>query len=431
MRQTFTLSSVKLLLGWGLICLCGWGCTPDIDGDRPRAGNLNVTRLAAVGDGYTAGYSNGGLTYDSQQKAFPLLVVKQLREIQYLPFSTPWVEENGSGYISLSKVEMPSCEQIEPRPILNLHQETFSWRTNIAEGGPYDNLGIPGMSVDKMDVGASLQENTYLHRVLTDTEAGSYVDLLYEHPADMFVFWMGLTDLLEYALSGGTEGSALTGTSRFGEQYSEMLSLLAQSNRETTLILLNLPNPINFPYFSAVPYQLPNETICNGASLPLYIETEGGNEVRIATQSDRILLGVADSIGYYGGNNHWGLQADTPIPDRWVLDATEIQKLREHLAAYNSLIYERALPGASNPSNKFVLVDLYQLFENITQGHTEDGVDVSMEYLSGGIFSIDGYSLTPRGNALIANATIQSINNNFGSSIPTLNITDFEGVIFP
>ena len=429
MIKTFTLCPVSF---FGILVLAGlglWGCGPDIDGDRPRAGNLKFRHMAALGDAYTSGYSNGGLTLSSQEKAFPNLVAEQLSEIRYLTFSTPWLEENGSGYLSLSEVIPSDCAQLEPQPVLLKHSETFSWRRNISSTGPYDNLGIPGLSMEKIDWVAPLQDNAYLDRILSDTDGGRYLDLLYNHPADMYLVWFGLTDLLNYAQSGGTVNP--TSGSVFASKYSELVELLSQNYEETTLILLNLPDPLNFPYFSALPHQLPNETTCNGASVPIFIETQGGAEVRIATQNDRLLLGAADSLAFYGGQAFWGREAANPVPDHWVLDMQEIQVLQEHLAAYNSLIYEKALSHSGSNTTKTVLVDLFRLFENIAQGHTEDGVNVTMEYLNGGIFSIDGLSLTPRGNAVIANASIESINSFFGSSIPTLNITDFEGVIFP
>jgi lysophospholipase L1-like esterase len=60
-----------------------------------------------------------------------------------------------------------------------------------------------------------------------------------------------------------------------------------------------------------------------------------------------------------------------------------------------------------------------------------DGVSANSSYISGGIFSLDGVHLTPRGYAIVANEYIKAINKTYNASIPTVNISNYRGVKFP
>ncbi|HUR10003.1 MAG TPA: hypothetical protein VM012_01465, partial [Flavitalea sp.] len=60
-----------------------------------------------------------------------------------------------------------------------------------------------------------------------------------------------------------------------------------------------------------------------------------------------------------------------------------------------------------------------------------NGVGVKADFVTGGAYSLDGIHLTPRGNALLANEFIKSINNKYGSTIPAIDATKYKGVVFP
>jgi lysophospholipase L1-like esterase len=76
--------------------------------------------------------------------------------------------------------------------------------------------------------------------------------------------------------------------------------------------------------------------------------------------------------------------------------------------------------------------DAYTFLNNIKQhGMVVDGVSVNSNYISGGLFSLDGVHLTPRGYSIVANEFIKAINAKYGSSIPLVNVSDYRGVKFP
>jgi len=56
-------------------------------------------------------------------------------------------------------------------------------------------------------------------------------------------------------------------------------------------------------------------------------------------------------------------------------------------------------------------------------------VPVNAAFITGGVFSLDGVHLTPRGNAIAADEFIKAINDKYGSKIPLLDVSTFKGVL--
>lgn len=61
----------------------------------------------------------------------------------------------------------------------------------------------------------------------------------------------------------------------------------------------------------------------------------------------------------------------------------------------------------------------------------ESGADVSSAFITGNLYSLDGIHLTPLDYAITANGFIKAINSQYGSSIPIVEVSTFEGVKFP
>lgn len=58
-----------------------------------------------------------------------------------------------------------------------------------------------------------------------------------------------------------------------------------------------------------------------------------------------------------------------------------------------------------------------------SSGIVVPGTDVpySVDYATGGIFSVDGLNFTPAGNALFANEFIKAINDRFDAELPLIS----------
>ena len=83
-------------------------------------------------------------------------------------------------------------------------------------------------------------------------------------------------------------------------------------------------------------------------------------------------------------------------------------------------------------NNNLVYLDMNEFFDSFANGgRTIQGINYTLEYISGGIFSLDGYTLTPRGNAILANEIIKKINRQYNSKIPEVDVSQFETVALP
>lgn len=115
------------------------------------------------------------------------------------------------------------------------------------------------------------------------------------------------------------------------------------------------------------------------------------------------------------------------IPDGAVLDMTEVNEIRTSTAAFNAKIKSVAqIKGLA-------IVDADAIFKQIITNNGIDGVSVNTAFISGGLFSLDGVHLTPKGYAIVANQFVKAINAQYQVKIPLIDINarNFRGVLFP
>lgn len=139
-------------------------------------------------------------------------------------------------------------------------------------------------------------------------------------------------------------------------------------------------------------------------------------------------LGVAKpNDGSTGIPNPPVTQLPNPIPDFAVLDATEVQQIRTATTDYNTKLRSAAdIKGLA-------VVDAATLFNQIIQNNGIDGVKINSAFISGGLFSLDGIHLTPKGYAVVANQFIKAINAKYEAKIPLIDVNslNLRTVLFP
>lgn len=121
----------------------------------------------------------------------------------------------------------------------------------------------------------------------------------------------------------------------------------------------------------------------------------------------------------------FGLHKQNPIPDIYVLDANESGRAKAAVNSYNKIIKGIAT------SKGLAYVDANSFLSNVTKGAYYDAISTKASFISGGVFSLDGVHLTPRGNALAANEFIKAINGTYKTVIPVVNPGKYPGVRFP
>ncbi|WP_316848382.1 G-D-S-L family lipolytic protein [Pedobacter psychrodurus] len=409
-------------------------CKPDIETPAgTTAGQANFSKYIAVGNSLTSGFADGGLYLEGQKVAYPNLIAAKMATVGGGAFTSPFFTEehaNGSGYIALTAL-------VNGTPTLTPVIEKLAYRDPAKHldkySGEIQNLGIPGMRVDlSFDPTLTFSAaNSYFERLLPDAQVGkiNYFQYIQGRNHTFFSLWLGNNDVLGYALNGavtapGDPTTVLTDKVTFSSLYANLVNVLTAGGQKG--IVGTIPDVTAIPYFNTVTVAalLNAAKAINPAAAAIYIQT-GTGAVRAATAEDLIRLPF-QSAGLFGqGAIPYGLHPLNPIANNWVLDKDEVIKVKDYVNSYNSSIKSLAT------GKGLAIADTYTYFNQVKIGIALQGVNINSAFITGGAFSLDGIHLTPRGNAVIANVFIDAINAKYGSTVPTVDITQYRGVKFP
>jgi hypothetical protein len=192
------------------------------------------------------------------------------------------------------------------------------------------------------------------------------------------------------------------------------------------------------PYFTTIPWngltldEANNTTLnaiynplgfyFNVGSNPFMIVDSSANQfaVRQILSTELLLLSLPlDSVKC----NQMGVLF--PIRDEFVLDLEEMNYLRDKIASYNMVI--RSL--ASQYGLAIVNLDVFS--KQLKSGFAYNGVTMSSRFVSGGAYSLDGIHLNAKGNALLANEFLKSINQKYKARIPLVDANAYNATFFP
>jgi len=141
----------------------------------------------------------------------------------------------------------------------------------------------------------------------------------------------------------------------------------------------------------------------------------GLTQMRQATAEDLFVLPASSFIGseVIVGNPLTVNGVAIPLADKWVLTPEEQEEIATATMAYNSIIESVV---TSDPTN-LALVDLNSILNQAaTMGIQFDDYTMNTDLVFGGLVSLDGIHLTPRGYALMANSFLEAIDTTFGSN---------------
>jgi hypothetical protein len=424
-------------------------CERKIDELTVSKGAADFSRFVAVGNSMMAGYSDGALYHSGQANSIPNLLAKQFALAGGGTFVQPVVNSEygvdfpGSmprlvlGY----KADCKGVTGLSPIPYIGERDPV------LPVGHQVNNLGIPGAKSFHMIFPGYANYNPYYARFAS----GMTKMVIEEIPAlnpSFFAVWLGDNDVLSYALTGGV-GDSITSPQFFGYAMGNVVgSLVANGSKG---VLANIPDITAIPFFTTVPYNglvlTQNQADSINMAMQLYqlpfVYTAGPNpfiiadptsphpyfKVRQMQPGELVLLSVPqDSLKCKGmgiidpGNP---LAGPYPIPTQYVLTLDEVTNIQTATAAYNQIIADLAV------TYQLGVVDMNSNLKKIQQGIVWDGVKMNAKFISGGVFSLDGVHLNARGNAVAANYFIDAINAQYASTLPYLNITEYQGVVYP
>ena len=360
--------------------------------------------------------------------------------------------------------------------------------TNILTG-PFNNMGVPGAKSFHLvapgygNIANLPAANPYFIRFASSPDATVIADAAAQNPS-FFSLWIGNNDILSYATSGGvgvdqngnlnpaTYGSNdITDPNVFASIYSQEVDALNAS--ASGGVLFNIPDVTSIPFFTTVPYNaIPldantaagvNEAYAQyNSGLVLYaaggaitaqerdarmikfqegqnavvIEDEnltalpnpaGGTlpKIRQATAQDLLLLTTSSKLGTLADPNDPSsvIGVGVPLGDGDVLIPEEQALVTAAQTSFNATI------AAIAQAKGLALVDARATLQQLANGGIAfDAGTLTSTFATGGAFSLDGVHPTPRGYAYLANLAIEAINSTYGSTVPKVNIGDYNTV---
>jgi hypothetical protein len=231
--------------------------------------------------------------------------------------------------------------------------------------------------------------------------------------------WIGNNDVLGAALRGrAIEGVTLTPKALFRQVYGNVVAALRATG--ATLVAANLPDVTTIPFVTTIPPIVVNPAnrqpvIVNGQTVPLIGPNGPIAQNTLVTLAASSLL--AQGIGIPAALGGRG----TGLPDEVLLEAGEVTIIREFVTA-NNLAIREICQAAGVP-----VLDVNNLLRELAEGgRSYGGIDLSADFLTGGVFSYDGVHPTDLGYAVVANEFINVINAN-GGSLPHVDLSPFLG----
>lgn len=449
-----------------------WACQPEINEFEPSKGTADFTTYLSAGNSLTAGYADGALYRSGQENSYANLIAMQLESVgRKGEFKIPYINsEDGvgtAGSMLVTKRVMgfstdclgtTSLAPVFANPNASQQDLAVLIGTPISADGPFNNIGVPGAKIGHLLAPGYGSLNPYYGRFASAPGNAIINEIAAINPT-FFTLWIGNNDVLGYATSGGV-GDVITpvfGTPGTGFAASLEVILASLEASATAGAIANIPDVTSIPFFTTVPYNpivLQDQSLVdqlnagyaqyNGAmqqfGLPYRINFSlGANpmvivdasipvppgyemlKIRQITEDELVLLTIPqDSIKCA----YWGSQK--PIPDQFILTATELAKISAAIEAFNYTITNAA------QLHNLALVDMNGVMKQIAStGLIYDGVAFSNVFVRGNGFSTDGVHLTPQGNALVANLFIEAINSKYNASIPKVNVATFDAVLLP
>jgi len=391
-------------------------CEPSVDSFMPSRGTADFSNYVAVGDSYTAGYTDGALGKRGQESGFSCILATQLAHVGGNGFHQPEVKEGSVGSTTLPDGSKSGYYELKvgenglaPVPGPG-NMAIFADRLYNADK-PFQNFGIPGAKSSHLLAPGYATLNPFYARFASSSTTTVLADVLVTDPS-FISLWIGGNDVLTYALEGG-EADQITDPVMFTAYMNGLVSQLFANGRKGAVA--NIPSINDIPYF--------NHILSNG-HLPLIIKDESApGEVRQLLEGEKILLGASPLL-----EADYGQSIDKPLPAKYVLDLEEVKAINDATEKYNKVIYDLC----HSSDFEIAFVDLHEVMKELTDtGIVVDGQLFSSKFVTGGAFSLDGIHANGKGSAIIANTFIDAINKKYNASVPRANVNDYDGVLFP
>lgn len=367
-------------------------------------GSADFSRFVALGDSLSQGFSNGGLVRGVQRNSIPALIARQAG---VAGFEQPLVSEPGIP-------PLLRIQALAPQPVI-VPRPGAGVPVNLNLPRPYDNLAVSGF--DTRDAIVTRTGNPIID--ITLRGLGTALEQAVFLQPTFALVWLGSNDALGAATSGIViDGVTLTPVSSFQADYQAVLGAMASTG--ANLVVATVPDVTTIPFVNTVPPVVVDPATSepvlgpDGQPIPLI-----GPDGPLNPATDKVLLTATAELAQ-GRGLPPQLGGTGPLSDSAVLSGNEINRITNRINAFNQVI--RSVAGQVGApvfdANTF-------LREVAAEGVIVGGVELTVDFLTGGLFSYDGVHPTPLGYAVIANQLIETINEGYGAAIPPVDLLPF------
>ena len=390
----------------------------------PAAAQVDLTRFVWLGDSEGAGFTAHCLTRRVQVDS-PSAVIARANNVA--DFQQPIVNDPGLGGCMVLTSLAPSFS----------YEPSTGTPANLALPRPYNNLSIPGCAIGDMVRGTSSAD--------TAGTCGTFMDLILRNAAfhwgpmitqanlenpTFVVLENAGNDYLGAVLSGTViDGVTVTPLAQFTADVNTALQTL--SSKQKNGIVTTVADVTSIPFTTTLPPYLTSGgklVLVGGAPIPL-LGPKGCPTGVPACPIPPTTLVTLNAAGYlpYG----YGIPCavaptlpfcNYPLPAAAIdanhpgalIYASDVAFLKQRGADYNTAI------KAAAAAVGYKVYDLNDLLLRAKAGFDFGGMTVNASYLTGGMFSYDGFHLTPIGYAIWADDMVKFINANF----PNTNLAE-------
>jgi lysophospholipase L1-like esterase len=400
-------------------------------------GSANFKTVVAVGDSYGAGFESNSLNEHHSVFSWPSVVAHQLG----IPLCTAGSSATDNCFAQ-PIVSFPGIGpelqlmDISTYPPVIAPAAGSGAPINTTFGRAFNNVAIPGANVaDTFTVTGAVATPTrgveQLARFILRGPV-TEVDAVSSLKPTFILVWIGGNDFLGSATNGTTAG--LTPVATFTASYNTLLDKLVATG--AGIVVGTLPtNPSAVPFFNTVPTVLINPAtrtpVLGPTGQPITLigqidaapgvgQLQAGSFITLAASSLlaqgfgippqlKPLLDPTNKLPLFG----------TPLPDAVILTPAETATLTQRIADYNTAIV------ASATAHNVPVADIKGLFDRFASGTTVGPFRLTSDFITGGIFSLDGVHLSDIGYTLFANEYIKAINTGYGTHVPLASVTQF------
>jgi hypothetical protein len=422
------------------------------------------SRMVAIGNSLTMGIQSAGIKEAFQKHSYPYYIAMQTGNAA--TFQMPLVDEPGIGGDG-SQTPMYLDENGEIVQD-NLTVNPLTLLKNPYLDRPYDNLGIAGFDLNDA---LNTTEGGMAAFVLRNPNFGntSQIQQAIMLNPTVILLWLGNNDVLGAALDGG-DSTKITAPTTFQANLVAIMEKIGAECSPKLMVMANIPNVTDIPYVNILDHVVITTAWGTGPVLfgsnlmpinfgseasPLYIpilteETGVAHVTLVGLKAYQAGIGVPDQAALVGMGLSEGqatqiiaaltaggmTPSGTPMPGSMTITTDEGTAIATAVTTFNAIIAGVASRGNANPADDIPLVDVNTMLNDLNT----TGIDgYSGKYVladpAGTAFSLDGVHPNNGGQALIANAFIQKINQILAfQGLPTiteLNTADYMGQYVP